>query len=34
MFKKVLTFIAIITFEMIVIVWAASSPITHFLQGL
>ena len=34
MFKRVLTFITVIIFEMAVIVWAGSSPLTHFLQGL
>jgi len=34
MFKSVLTFIIVVSFEMAVIVWAGSSPLTHFLQGL
>jgi len=34
MFLKALMFLIVISFEMALIVWAGSSPLTHFLQGL
>ena len=34
MFKKVLTFIIVVSFEMAVVYCASNSVLTHFLQGL